>query len=368
MATTAITPVFQCPSHTLVVVAGFHAVLSAPTSVGQTSLALHPMALSELSAAIGDSHTYVTLHDAASVEDVEVWFASGVLMCTPVANNHPAGACVTGDSNPVAMYCLLKEAVAQGAQGIQGIQGIQGVPGIQGIPGDPGTAGVDGAVGLAGLNGIPGSRWFFGTATPSALLGSTSDYYLEIDSADWWEKSSGTWQVGGSLKGVPGTPGSDGAPGYSQSMHLWMVRDAPLSVARNTPVEPVTTTQRYSDITGATTGVGTITLSPGAYTFNGHFASVLEFAATYAGASPVSMLTVEVDTGSGFSLVETFSSFGMNLMFGLDNVFTDSFSAQGVVDLPAGGTVRFRASGDWDVAIAAATLAFTFKLTALRIQ
>ena len=107
MSTTVITPDFECPAHELVVIAGFYTTLQAPAVVGQTALAVPTLAASELSAAVGTAHTYVSLSDAGGTEDVEVWFEVGVLKCSPLTMAHPTGACVKADSHPLAMYCTL---------------------------------------------------------------------------------------------------------------------------------------------------------------------------------------------------------------------------------------------------------------------
>ena len=231
-------------------------------------------------------------------------------------------------------------------------------------------ANIKGPQGVFGNNGTPGSRWFFGTGTPSNSFGTTIDYYLEIDSADWYQKSSGSWVVGGSLKGTPGTPGSNGAPGYSQSLHIWMTRTTPVSAARQQDVDPQTNTIRYNDITGCTAATpGTIDVAQGAYMITGHGEVSVSFASTYSGVVPSGTIVAEIWDGTTWNQAETYSTYGMKLMFGTDNWFTSVHGLHGVVDIPTTtGKIRLRAHGDWDAGIASANVSMTMKLTVLRIQ
>lgn len=229
------------------------------------------------------------------------------------------------------------------------------------------VANIRGPQGVFGNNGTPGSRWFFGTDAPDDSFGSSIDFYLDADTGNWYEKSTGSWQLGGSLKGVPGDAG------YSESMHLHIVRTTPVITTNNTFVNPQTTTVLYNDIAGSSMGApGTVNLGLGAYLVFGSGEISLSFASAYPTSSviPSCTLTAEVFDGTSWNIVETYSTFGAHLMFGTNNWFTTMVAPHGIIDVPGTtGGFRIRASADWDTsAIPTASISMTIKLTVLRVQ
>lgn len=106
------------------------------------------------------------------------------------------------------------------------IAAISLTPGATGASGAPGPAGADGA------SGQRGSLWYQGSAIPgsSGASGASGepgepysipgeydgDFYLHITTGDVYELIGLSWQLIGSIKGIPGNdgaPGADGAPG-----------------------------------------------------------------------------------------------------------------------------------------------------------
>lgn len=231
-------------------------------------------------------------------------------------------------------------------------------------------ANIQGPQGVFGNDGANGSRWFFGNNAPLNTFGSSIDYYLDIDSSDWYQKSSGVWALGGSLKGVPGTPGSNGAAGYSQVMHIWMIRTSASNVGRNVQVIPQTNTVRYNNMTGATAGTaGTVDLDTGAYLVTGSYEAILTFASAYSGVAPSLTLEAEVYDGTSWNLVESYSTYAAHLFYGLNDTFTSGNGIHGMINCPgATGGFRVRVTGDWDPSFATANIAMTVKLTVLRVQ
>jgi len=69
---------------------------------------------------------------------------------------------------------------------------------IRGQQGDPGAA---------------GATWHSGSGSPGGELGADGDYYLDTDSDDIHQKSSGSWSQIGTLRGQQGEPGEQGADG-----------------------------------------------------------------------------------------------------------------------------------------------------------
>ena len=198
---------------------------------------------------------------------------------------------------------------------------------------------IAGAQGIPGNNGTPGSRWFFGTAAPTAAIGTNLDYYLEINSADWWQKSTGTWVIGGSLRGVPGTAGSDGAPGYSQSCGLVASLYTVASVAPNAYVNTTAISATHNTVTGLTVGAADITLSAGAYilALSGYIR------VSYALAVPLgsSMYRVYLD---GVYLTSTSGVTVAPIADGAGYAFFYPVSLNAIINAPAGGVVTFTVS------------------------
>jgi hypothetical protein len=219
---------------------------------------------------------------------------------------------------------------------------------------------IAGAQGIPGNNGAPGSRWFFGTAAPTAAMGTNLDYYLEVDSADWWQKSSGTWVIGGSLKGVPGTPGSNGAPGYSQVASGTIYGSD--SVYRQWP-SPSQYFYPLSHTPGENTIVGfvhnavdnSIYLPAGSYMLN--MSSVLEFITPvdFAGvSSPGMILCLDRDIGLGWEMSQTVYNtvaitigvFAPSVVPAYLKRMRSNTSSSTVLDFPSGGAIRLAVFSD----------------------
>jgi len=67
--------------------------------------------------------------------------------------------------------------------------------------------------GQQGDPGAPGATWHSGSGSPGGELGADGDYYLDTDSDDIHQKSSGSWSQIGSIRGQQGEPGEQGADG-----------------------------------------------------------------------------------------------------------------------------------------------------------
>ena len=224
---------------------------------------------------------------------------------------------------------------------------------------------IAGAQGIPGNNGVPGSRWFFGTAAPTADIGTNIDYYLQIDSADWWQKSSGTWAIGGSLKGVPGTAGSNGAPGYSQAFNMNLTSYTSAGVAATVFTATTAASAGTNTITGASVdATGNITLNAGAYALIG--SGYVRATYTSAGQAPVSMVHI-LNNGTyqyGTQSVPVASATADDLNFFMLMGIND------VVNLPSGGVLSLVASHNPtnSAPTSASVFAVNFDVTILRIQ
>ena len=108
--------------------------------------------------------------------------------------------------------------------------GKDGEQGIQGIPGEDGhtpviTISSDGywvidgvktntkAQGEQGEPGKDGTSLLTGNGEPSANLGKNGDSYIDLDTWDFYVKTSGTWIHTGNIKGEQGNQGNDGIDG-----------------------------------------------------------------------------------------------------------------------------------------------------------
>lgn len=107
-----------------------------------------------------------------------------------------------------------------GRPGNDGQNGTNGNNGTNGTNGSNGTNGLNGGTGLiVGAKGQDGSRWFWGSGSPSRLQGNPGDMYLDQKSANVWGKQFGffgqqpSWQLLKSIQGLQGQPGRDGRPG-----------------------------------------------------------------------------------------------------------------------------------------------------------
>ena len=108
--------------------------------------------------------------------------------------------------------------------GKNGEQGIQGIPGQDGhtpvitISSD-GYWVIDGvktntkAQGEQGEPGKDGTSLLTGNGEPSANLGKNGDSYIDLDTWDFYVKTSGTWIHTGNIKGEQGNQGNDGIDG-----------------------------------------------------------------------------------------------------------------------------------------------------------
>jgi len=101
----------------------------------------------------------------------------------------------------------------QGPAGIQGIQGIQGATGTTGPIGATGAQGIQGEQGPQGVAGVDASVFRNGNGAPSNSLGANLDYYVDTDTGDYYQKTSGTYAVIGNIRGPAGANGADGATG-----------------------------------------------------------------------------------------------------------------------------------------------------------
>lgn len=108
---------------------------------------------------------------------------------------------------------------ATGATGATGAAGANGAPGATGATGPAGADGVDGAEGPAGPPGADGTGWLSGDGAPSAGLGDTGDFYLDLSaSAYYGPKAEGDWGTPTSMigpEGPEGPPGSGGGGGVT---------------------------------------------------------------------------------------------------------------------------------------------------------
>lgn len=108
--------------------------------------------------------------------------------------------------------------------GKDGEQGIQGIPGQDGhtpvitISSD-GYWVIDGvktntkAQGEQGEPGKDGTSLLTGNGEPSDNLGKNGDSYIDLDTWDFYVKTSGTWIHTGNIKGEQGNQGNDGIDG-----------------------------------------------------------------------------------------------------------------------------------------------------------
>ena len=108
--------------------------------------------------------------------------------------------------------------------GKDGEQGIQGIPGQDGhtpvitISSD-GYWVIDGvktntkAQGEQGEPGKDGTSLLTGNGEPSANLGKNGDSYIDLDTWNFYVKTSGTWIHTGNIKGEQGNQGTDGTDG-----------------------------------------------------------------------------------------------------------------------------------------------------------
>lgn len=85
------------------------------------------------------------------------------------------------------------------------------IPGPVGPTGPNGVS-VIGPTGPAGANGTSGSQWLNNSGPPAPSLGKNTDYYIDTDNGNVYEKDNGTWVAITNIKGPTG-PGGGGGGG-----------------------------------------------------------------------------------------------------------------------------------------------------------
>jgi len=67
---------------------------------------------------------------------------------------------------------------------------------------------------INGIDGTDGTIIYSGNGVPAGNLGAVGDYYIDVDTGDWYKKTgASTWTFQVNLKGATGSTGSTGAPG-----------------------------------------------------------------------------------------------------------------------------------------------------------
>lgn len=69
--------------------------------------------------------------------------------------------------------------------------------------------------GVAGPQGENGSMWFVGTGTPTSSTGANGDLFLELSTADVYQKQLGQWVFVANIKGVQGEQGEPAIWNYT---------------------------------------------------------------------------------------------------------------------------------------------------------
>ncbi len=109
------------------------------------------------------------------------------------------------------LFALLASSCATNKQsGPAGPQGEQGVPGETG---PQGPAGEDGQDGQDGKDGEDGTSLLTGHGVPSSSLGKEGDSYIDLDTWDYYVKTSNGWVKQGNIKGSDGEDGQSGTDG-----------------------------------------------------------------------------------------------------------------------------------------------------------
>ena len=75
--------------------------------------------------------------------------------------------------------------------------------------------GKDGVDGKDGIDGKDGTSVLTGHGAPSSELGNSGDSYIDLDTWDYYLKTSSGWTKQGNIKGQDGTNGKDGADGQN---------------------------------------------------------------------------------------------------------------------------------------------------------
>lgn len=84
---------------------------------------------------------------------------------------------------------------------------------LAGCTGQVGPQGPKGDSGEPGLNGSDGQSLLTGHGAPTSSLGNDGDSYIDLDTWDYYSKSSGSWNKSGNIKGNDGTDGQNGTNG-----------------------------------------------------------------------------------------------------------------------------------------------------------
>lgn len=100
----------------------------------------------------------------------------------------------------ISLSLLGLTLTACGAKGAQGETGPQGEQGEQGLP---------------GADGKDGSSLLTGHGVPSNELGTIKDSYIDLDTWDFYNKTSSGWIKQGNIKGQDGNNGQNGQDGVS---------------------------------------------------------------------------------------------------------------------------------------------------------
>jgi microcystin-dependent protein len=82
-----------------------------------------------------------------------------------------------------------------------------------------------GEQGTQGDPGADGATWHSGSGSPSGELGGDGDHYLDTDSGDVYQKSEGSWNHTGNIKGPQGDQGEQGEPGQDTAVPVGTIMD-----------------------------------------------------------------------------------------------------------------------------------------------
>lgn len=77
------------------------------------------------------------------------------------------------------------------------------------------TNGVDGVQGTPGEKGSDGSSVLTGHGAPNSDIGTNGDSYIDLDTWNYYVKSSDNWELCGNINGNAGSNGQDGTDGVS---------------------------------------------------------------------------------------------------------------------------------------------------------
>jgi hypothetical protein len=82
-----------------------------------------------------------------------------------------------------------------------------------------GPQGPQGATGSTGPQGTAGSQIYTGAGSPSGGLGIDGDFYINVTTGDYYQKSGGLWLLKGNLVGPQGPTGSNGTSVFFNSIN-----------------------------------------------------------------------------------------------------------------------------------------------------